>query len=282
MSKFNELLKDIDQLKPIPRIAQEIIGMAENPNSSMADIAEVIAYDPIITAELIKMCNSGFYALRNPVNSIQDAITLLGLEQLIDLVIIKLSGSNFNDVQDGYGLLEGELWRNSVTTAIIAREIARKKKLETGNLIFTGALLKDIGKVVLNRYVKDSYEKIKTMVEKDGMSFREAEKKAIGIDHAELSGIIAKKWNFSKKLIFMIVNHHMADETARNDIETAVIYLADVIAMMMGLCTGLDGLAYRFYNEVLTLLKFNEKDLQEIIIGVTEQIENIDKLLIKS
>jgi hypothetical protein len=71
----------------------------------------------------------------------------------------------------------------------------------------------------------------------------------------------------------------MADETCRDDPETALVYLADIVCMMTGFGTSLDGLAYRFYGEVLERMSLNEKDLQNAIFDTGEQRQKIEKLL---
>jgi len=124
-----------------------------------------------------------------------------------------------------------------------------------------------------------SYEKINIMVHSKGYSFNEAEKEIIGMNHEELGARIGKKWRFGDKLIYIIRNHHMADENCRNDPETALVYLADIVCMMIGFGTSLDGLAYRFYSEVLDRMNLTEKDLQSVIFDTGERRQKIERLL---
>jgi putative nucleotidyltransferase with HDIG domain len=147
------------------------------------------------------------------------------------------------------------------------------------HLIFTAALLKDIGKIIMGRFVAFSYEKINILVHSKGYSFNEAEKEIIGMNHEELGAEIGKKWRFGDKLIYIIRNHHMTDETCRNDPETALVYLADIVCMMIGFGTSVDGLAYRFYSDVLNRMNLTEKDLQNVIFDTGEHRQKIEKLL---
>ena len=87
---------------------------------------------------------------------------------------------------------------------------------------------------------------ISNLVTNENLSFMEAEKKIIGVNHAELGGMIAKMWKFSPRMVKIIRNHHLSDDNIIQDKETAVVYLADCICMMMGMGVGADGLAYRF------------------------------------
>jgi putative nucleotidyltransferase with HDIG domain len=186
---------------------------------------------------------------------------------------------NLKKRQSGYDLSEGELWRYSVSSALIARELAEKRGSKDNYLLFTGALLKDIGKVLMNQYVADASEKINTLVSKDGLSFKEAEKEVIGIDHAELGGIVAEKWKFSSEMVEIIRNHHLSEKLARTNFEASIIFLADTICMMMGIGVGSDGLAYRFHREVFEQLNFSDRDIQEIMLGFGEKLERVESLV---
>jgi putative nucleotidyltransferase with HDIG domain len=279
MNTLQELVKEISALKPIPQVATQIMTLIEDPKSSMSDIADVIVYDPPITANLLRTCNSAFFALPRKVDSVRDAITLMGLDQVVEIVLLKSLNQNLIKGQSGYDLDEGDLWRQAVSCAIIARELAEKQGIQAKYMLFTAALLKDIGKVVLNRFVGDSFQKINRLVQNEGLSFKEAEKRVIGIDHAELGGLVAKTWKFSPKMTYIIENHHLTDENARTDLETAVVYMADTVCMMMGIGVGSDGLAYRFHKDVLDLLKISESELQVIIADFSIKVQEVDDLL---
>jgi len=279
MSAIKTLIQEIKRLKPIPQIANQIMEIVENPIASLSDIADIVSYDPMITANILRTCNSAYFGLSRKVDSVQDAVALIGIDQLVDMVLMNSMAENFKDKQDGYGLNEGELWRYSVSSALIARELAQNRALETKQLVFTAALLKDIGKVILNRFVADSFTKINALVENQDMCFREAEKKVIGVDHAELGGLVASNWKFSPKMVYIIQNHHLSDEKARNNVETSLVYLSDIVCMMMGIGGGLDGLAYRFYDQVIHDLGFSETDLQEIIANFGDKMAVVETLI---
>ncbi len=279
MSAIQELIKEIDNLKPIPAVVNQIMAVAEDPKSSMADIARIVLYDPVITANILRMSNSSYYALPRRVESVQEAITMLGVDQVIDMVLLKSGAANLTKGQAGYGLHEGELWKQAVASALIARDLAEKKGSSHKQMLFTAALLKDIGKVILDRFVGDAFSRIDDLVQNQGFTFKEAEKKIIGIDHAELGGLVAEMWDFSPRMVSLIKNHHLNDEAARNDLESQILYVADNVCMMMGIGGGADGLAYRFHRDVLEKLGITPHDLQEIIATFGSEMQQVEDLL---
>jgi len=279
MTTIQELVKEIKNLKPIPAVANQLLAVVDNPDTSMEDIANVIQYDPVITASILKTCNSAFFGLKNPAESIKDAVNILGTDQVIELVLMKSGSQALSGSQNGYGLEEGDMWRYSVSSAVIAKQIAVQLSLENKNTIFTSALIKDIGKVILEKYVASSSNKITSLVENNNLSFREAEKKVLGIDHAELGAMIAKMWKFSPRMVKIIRHHHLSDEAMINNKEICAVYLADCISMMLGSGVGSDGLLYRFKDQAMNELGISADDLTRIIAQFGINMHEIEQLL---
>ena len=279
MITLQELMKEIKNLKPIPAVANQLLAVVDNPDSSMEDIANVIQYDPAITASVLKTCNSAFFGLKNPAESIKDAVNMLGTDQIIELVLLKSGAKALSGSQKGYGMESGDMWRYSVSSAVIAKQVAAKFSLKNKNTIFTAALVKDIGKTILENHVSDASKEIKNLVENKGFSFGEAEKKVFGIDHAELGALIGKMWKFSPRMIKIIRHHHLADEKMLKDKEVTAVYLADCICMMMGQGVGSDGLSYRFKAQAMKELGLCSDDVSMIIAEFGINIKEVEELL---
>lgn len=279
MTSLKEFLSEIRHLKAFPAVANQLLAIVDDPASSVDDIAKVIQYDPVMTVNILRTCNSAYFGLKQPAESIREAVNLLGMNQVIELALLKSGAKTFSGRHEGYGLEEGEMWRYSVSSAVIARQIALKLEMENKNTLFTAALIKDIGKIILEKYVSRSGDQIDALVKADQLSFREAEKKALGIDHAELGAMIAKMWKFSPRMVKIIRNHHLSDETMLRDKEVAVVYLADCIAMMIGIGVGSDGLAYRFKDASIRELGLSADDVALIMADFALNMQEIENLL---
>ena len=280
MTDLKDIVEQIDRLEPVPPVAAQIMTLAQDPRSSMSKISDLICNDPALTANLLKTCNSAHFGLPRQVDSIKDAATLVGLDYIVQLVLLNSFSANFQKEPAGYGLGEGELWRHAVSSAQVAGILAERfGNSHHKHLLYTAALVKDIGKLILGRFVAFSYERINILVQSHGKSFNDAENEVIGMNHEELGALVGQKWHFSKKLIYIIRHHHLSDEAARQDLDTALVYLADIICMMMGVCTGADGLSYRFYGDVLNRLNLSERDLQGIIAEAGKNHQQVERLL---
>ena len=187
--------------------------------------------------------------------------------------------ANKKQAQRGYDLREGELWKYSVLSAFMAREIARNKGQDDKHLIFTAALLKDIGKTVLSEYVGNYFDDIEHAIRDRNITFRDAERLVIGIDHAAVGAMVAEKWNFSGRMVDIIRNHHLGNGWSEDDLELATVYVADTLCMIMGIGVGSDGLAYRFHPAVVKRLHLTDIDLQMMMASFGEKLHELDDLL---
>ncbi|PKN24667.1 MAG: chemotaxis protein, partial [Deltaproteobacteria bacterium HGW-Deltaproteobacteria-21] len=107
MKDIQKILQGIDRLHPIPHVAEQVMLLARDPESSMSRIAEIITYDQILTANLLKTCNSSYFSVPKKVDSVQQAIVFVGIDQVVDLVWMSGGAANFRKRQDGYDLEEG-------------------------------------------------------------------------------------------------------------------------------------------------------------------------------
>jgi putative nucleotidyltransferase with HDIG domain len=271
------LLKQIDRLKPFSQIEHKVLQIVGNEDSSMKELVEVIQYDPSTTANLLRMCNSSYFALSRKITSVQQAVTYLGTDKVAWMVMTGSSSQMLGKAQAGYDLSDGELWRYSVASALIAQDIAEKCRFNNSAFVFTSALLKDLGKIILNDYVKDAAQEIMSGVRERGLTFLEAEKEVLGVDHAEIGARIGEKWGFSPLMVQVIRNHHIPKDSSSEDLSLPIVYLSDSICMMMGIGGGSDGLAYRYHQDVVDRLHFSDMDLQATIANFQEKFRSVEE-----
>ena len=267
MNNLFFILQKVMQLEPVPTVIHKVLSLAEDPDASLQDMVEVVERDPAITANLLKYVNSAHMGLAVKVDSVQQAVSMVGLQRVVDMVLSQNLSGNLNQAQKGYGLIKGDLWSQSLAVAVVARNLAKQRDMMSLPAIYTAALLKDIGKVILHEHVSDKLELIQNLVAEQGMSFVEAEKEILGMDHAALGGIIAKEWKFSDHMVFMIENHHLPLASSRNDPATATLYLADMVAMMVDTGIGVDRLAYHVHQDVFNDFFTDRNQIRDLMIA---------------
>jgi putative nucleotidyltransferase with HDIG domain len=279
MADPREIINQIDDFPPVPNVVNQILAAAEDPKSSMSAVSNIITYDPVMTANLLKVCNSAYYGLSKEINSIHEATVFLGLDKIVELCLFRCAFENLKKAQHGYNLAEGQLVKQSISTAMITKSIAERLKVANKHLLFTASLLKDIGKLIMERYVAQSIDEINHLVKKEQMSFSEAEKAVLGIDHEGLGGMMMERWGFSSKMSFIIANHHLQAPQARKDVGTSTVYLAEAICMLIGVCAESDVRAFDHYDEAVALLHISEGDVDHLMIAFLENREKVETLL---
>ncbi len=272
-SRIDNIVKRIDDLPPLPATFMKIVELSRNPNTSMKDLVDVISLDQAMVMRILRVCNSPFYGLRSQITSIAHAASYLGFSALQSIAATQATGSILNKKVDGYQLEEGELYKHSIATALGCRIIAEKKHRNLKDTAFTGGLLHDVGKLVLAKFVSEEFEKITEAVEKEKVSFNDAEQKVLGFDHTELGEKIAARWKLADNLCIAIRYHH-DPLLCKKDAQIAhIVHVADAISMMAGIGAGADGLNYVFHNESLDVCGLDENGMEEVMERLISEYE---------
>jgi len=279
MLSIEKLLQESERIEPVPQVVHQLMELAEDPEVPISEITDLITYEPVVTANLLKLANSAAFGLKRKVDSVHDAVMMLGMKQVVKVVLLGSTTKPMKAAQQGYDLEEGRLWKQSVSCALIASAIAEELESADKNIIFTAALLKDIGVIVLDRYMGPAVTQIRTLMTDNGFPLIEAERKVLGIDHAHLGGRIAGKWNFSDTLIGIIRDHHLNGGVADISAATAIVYLADCLCSISGINGELFCGPYTHYDRICKQIGLSEADLNRIMSDFYSRKDDIYGLL---
>ncbi len=280
MNLVDRILQDALELPPFPVVMQRAVELIQDPGSSAQQVIDVIQFDQSITFNVLKFCNSAYYGgLRRTVNSLREALVMIGFDQLLEIVLSHQSAQLLQGSCEGYDLEYGELWKHSVACALLSRIVSKGLKQEASNSPFTVALIHDIGKMILHKFVKDYFEEIRHLIRLKSLSFVEAEREVLGIDHAELGGRIAEQWKFPKSIVSAVQYHHTPFLAPENREAVQLVYLCDLIAMMTGIGGGADGLTYHGYKEVMNQYGLKEKDIERFISRLEDQFHTVEQIM---
>ena len=279
MLSLTDLLKESEQIEPVPQVIHQLMELVEDPEVPTSEITELILYEPVVTANLLKLANSSAFGFKRKVESVHDAVVMLGLKQVVEIVLLNSVTKPLKSAQQGYGLEEGQLWKQSVSCALIASAIADTIEAPAKHIVFTAALLKDIGVIVLDRHISQMMSKIRDVMKSGDMGLIDAERQVIGLDHAQLGGRIASNWNFSETLASAIQNHHLSDDVTEIPQTTAMVYLADSMCAISGINGELFCGQYRHYDRVCSQLGLSEVNVNRIMSDFYSRKEDIYGLL---
>ncbi len=232
-----KMLEEIDELPTFDINVSNIQKLIREPNSNISNIAEAVQKDLSLTSNLLKLANSAAFSNVNRVDNINQAIQLIGLRELSNMLY---SIGTKRIMENRYSSFE-EIWETSTEAAFICSKLAAKKNLnkELRNSISVAGLLHDIGRVILLSLGESA---VRSVVKICGMRNEPPdlilEEAVIGISHPMIGGLISKKWNFPNNIQKAIELHHtpyLIKDNADKDFVYPV-YLADkVIEFNQGL-----------------------------------------------
>ena len=206
--KLLGLIGGMTSLPSLPALYVKLTEMLKNEESTTAEIAEIIEQDMAMTAQILKLVNSAFFGLSRRLNSLQEAVSYLGVDILRQLVLVHHLFSECSQSEVCRYHLE-TLWDHSLCTANLAREIAVSNENADFicNSAYLAGLLHDIGKLVLIRHLPGVYKEIIEEV-KQGASQEIAENNKVGTNHAVIGGYLSLLWGLPYTVTQGITCHH--------------------------------------------------------------------------
>lgn len=253
MQRIDQFLDGLKYLPPAPTVLPELLRRLTKPELDTSEIVSLLTFDPGLTASILRVANSAFFAGAEPASSLAEAVTRLGYHQVLLLVATICGATTLSQPKSSYGLDAGELWRHSVATALAAETLAQTVR-EDINVAFTAGLLHDLGKIVLAEALADKPARLVVPNDHDGRSRLDWERAVVGLDHAAVGGRLLERWHFAEELAAAVTYHHTPTVAGAHRRLAACVHLGDLIAHTLGLSAGAQALAVRVQPEALDVL----------------------------
>jgi len=280
MKAINRILKSIDTIPAFPATGNKVAQLLNKTDYSVLQVANVIKYDPSITANILKMANSAYFGSQHKISTINDAVMYLGQKNLLRAIQTAGISKYYKKGSSGYFDKATDLWEHSVAVALMSQILSKKITGNEDTTLYTAALLHDVGKIIMGEFVRDEMKKITILVSEHHMSFLEAEETVLGINHADLGGKIAEHWNFPIEIRDAISFHHRPDLLEKEDkIMPWIVYMADEACLMMGIGSSVEGLAQRAVGELLKKFSLRMRDLEKSMVMLSDDLNNARDLI---
>lgn len=206
------LASAIDRMPAFPRSVQKILELSRNIDCPPKDMISVLEKDPVMTVKILKIINSAFYSLPNKITSVGQATVYLGFNTVKNLALgFAAVGMLPRTSPEGFDMRQYLL--HSLLVAALARQLAvlgAKDEIDPGDCYIAG-LLHDFGKIVFVQFMDNEFRAALTRAASSGMPLHEAERATIGVDHALVGAMLARRWQFAEPLAQCIQDHHRSD-----------------------------------------------------------------------
>ena len=280
MIMIEKIIRSVQSIPAFPMTVHKVAELVSQEDYAVTDLVNLIKFDQAITANILKMSNAAYFGSRHKIKTIQEAVLYLGQQNLLRAVQAAGVSRFYRKVPGGYVSRARDLWKHAIAVATMSQILSQKIFRCDDSVLYTAALLHDIGKVFLGEYVQESFERIGNLVANGGYSFLDAEKEVLGIDHAVLGGMIADHWHFPTEIRDAIAYHHRPDLLDRDgDYVSWLVYLSDQACLMIGVDGGIDGLAYKGLEESLKRYHLRLQDLEEGMIMLFESLKGAEDVI---
>ncbi|MGD2036825.1 MAG: HDOD domain-containing protein [Desulfobacterales bacterium] len=277
-SKLNIILAIIDSFPSMPGAGARMLALLQEQDTKVSEIEEILRYDPGLTANVLKLANSAYFGVPSKIGSLKQAVTLLGMKRLTQLVVASCVSALMDKSVAGYDLPAGDLWRHSVAVSIACETMVKDQKRNNHIDVFTPALLHDIGKLVLGSFVSEELEAIQQIAGK-GIPFVVAENMVLGTDHAEIGARILKRWNLPAEVINAVRWHHDPNSADACDFQMDVVYLANLLCQTSETTVAAEGSALELSATVIDRLGIEMDQFETISDKVGRWVDELSAAL---
>ncbi len=229
---IDSLLDEVVTLPSLPSSVSRITELINDPSSNLSDVANVIQTDPALALKTLRLVNSAYYGIGQRVNTVEHAVTMLGIKVIRNLAY---TAAVFETFERG----SGELLHHSVMAGIAMRAVADQsacRGMIDPDEAFVYGLLHDVGKILFFEFLPKESETATLMSHARKVPMYIAEREVIGVDHAELGCRLIQKWGLSDRLAQTVAGHHDLD--AMDDAQArplaAALGIADYVCGVSG------------------------------------------------
>ncbi len=228
-AKAKAWVADASSLVSPPDVCVRLLELVETPETSAADLGTVLSQDPNLTARLLRIVNSSYYNFPSRIDTVSRAVTVVGIRELYSLVLAVSAVQVFTRIPAQLVNMD-TFWRHSIYCGLIARGLARRRRILHPERLFIAGLLHDIGSLLLYQRVPEKARDLLLAADGDEQALYEAELGALGFSHADLGGLMMELWKLPVPLQEAVRFHHSPAQAQDGKLEAAIVHIAEALA----------------------------------------------------
>ncbi len=260
-------------------VLQEIEAALQSPQCNLNSIGDAIQKDPDLTARLLRLANSPFFGFANRLSTVAEAVSLLGIQQIQDMIVASSVLEQFKGVPDNL-VNKDSFWRHSLAVGITARLLAMERRLPKPDKFFVAGLLHDVGRLVLMLQAPESAQAVFELYQREKILLRDAEKKILGFDHQQIAAELLQSWSYPAALVQAVAFHHTPEHSVAK-MEASVVHIADHLVNAMGIGSSGEQFVSTLDDKAWATLGLSSEILARLIEAVDEQILAVEEAFLK-
>lgn len=259
----------VNEVRDLPMSMSEtlpaVIDACDNADTSVNELTALISADQSLVAMLLKLANSAYYGYARRIETLPEAIVLLGFSTIKSLAITATTMNLLFQSDDELSDVRHEIWSHSLGVGVAARALARKRGNIHPEKAFVAGLLHDLGMIILSVYRKDEFVQVVDHARAKGVTYEQAELDVLGFSHAELGAQVAEAWSFPATHCEAIRCHHDPALATLQPGLAQVAHLADWMVVDLGVGRVSNAEQPRPDAGALAEFRIPEKDLPRVV-----------------
>lgn len=235
---LKQKITSIEKLPSLPAVVSKVLNlMGKVRGADIATLSEIIGKDPALTARVLRVANSPFYGFKGEISTIDRAIVVIGFDEMKSILLSTNIVNMFKKKQNHFSY--NKFWQYSVTTAIIARFVAKTHKHNMCGDAFVSALLHEIGILIIDQYFPKEFEEIIKNVNSK-KTLLASEVMTLGVNHKDVGCWLVEKWNLPSQFSDVLQHYDSPELADKNKLLCSIVHLSIYLTKKMKAGATLD------------------------------------------
>jgi HD-like signal output (HDOD) protein len=275
-ASFEDIVDRIHTVPSLPEVVTQVVKLVNDPNARSDQINQIMSKDAAMAAKMLRMVNSVYYGLKEPVNSLDQAIAILGFKT-VRSIALSISVINLFQQQSANFNMKA-FWAHSAVSAGLCRLIAAKSKVCDPEFAFTMGLLKDIGKVILVENAAEETRGIIAVAREFRMGFTRACREVLDTDDAEVGAWLIERWELEARLVEAVRHQNSLAKTSEPKL-VSVCQLCEYLCALKKIRTSGSCDEPALDPGVWAHLGLDKTALVEVLSVINDEVENARQLM---
>lgn len=232
MSSPETLVENIPSLASSSEVYARLNEKMGDPNATVTEFGDILQTDPDLTARLLRLANSSFFGYSTGIKTVGDALLIIGVKQVKDLVMSTTVINFFKGVSSDLVNMRS-FWEHSLVCGIAARILATYRRNLNPEQAFAAGLMHDLGRLVLLIQEPERVRDVFNQYEGSPKTLTEIESIVFGYDHSDVGGALLKFWGLPAPLVHAVRYHHQPTECELFPVDAALVHFGDLLAHSM-------------------------------------------------
>ncbi len=223
---LDSLVRQVDKLVSLPSIYYRLEEAIVDPAARGEDIADLLRSDPDLCARMLRMANSAFYSFHTRIETIERAVSTIGLRQIRELVLITSVVKAFEGIPPGLVNM-ATFWEHSIAVAVMARALGEEARRPNADSFYIPGLLHDIGRLAMYLKMPGLMHDLLLQRQVQGQSMFLLERQLLGYTHADIGEHLLDSWKVPASITAPIGRHHDPGASGEYAPAACAIHVAD-------------------------------------------------------